>query len=139
MWLIDAMILLSGSLVTEAPKPCDIRIGELVPNATVAREIAEAIIRGRQTPERMSEYVLHVGIDKQDAGKWIVGQGIPPTPPSAEGSIVVTAGGGGITMRLRETVLCTFFACFIPGDEPSGFTSWSAITMISSKSAKQRG
>ena len=99
MLLISAMLLLSGGAAAGA-RPCDIRAGEIVPNATVARRVAEAIIRGRQTPEQMSKYVLYVAIDQQDAGKWMVGQGIPPTPPDAEGNITVTAGGGGIWIKI---------------------------------------
>jgi hypothetical protein len=49
----------------------------------------------------MSQFVLYANLDEQDASKWVVGQGIPPSPPDAEGAIKVTfGGGGGMWMRI---------------------------------------
>ncbi|QNP42553.1 hypothetical protein H9L15_10020 [Sphingomonas daechungensis] len=65
-------------------------MGELVPNAQVARELAEVIIRSRQTPEQQARYVLHVEEDGKTG--WLVSQGLPDSPPDAKGSITVTFG-----------------------------------------------
>ena len=82
----------------ESPRKCGIRIGELVPNAQVARAIGEAIIRSRQTAEQMSRYELQV--EQGKSGKWIVFQGLPDPPPDAQGNITVTMGGGGLGMEI---------------------------------------
>jgi hypothetical protein len=74
----------------------------MVPNAEVARAVAEAMIRGRQTPERMASYVLHVETDEKHPGKWVVWQGLPDPPPSKDGMIYLQAGGGGIEMKIDQ-------------------------------------
>lgn len=78
--LFGLVALASAALGGDAEK-CDIVVGELVPNAHVARELADVIIRGRQTPEERSRYVLHVEPDGETG--WFVFQGLPNGSPDA--------------------------------------------------------
>jgi hypothetical protein len=71
-----------------------------VPSEQVARELAEVIIRSRQTPEQRSRYVLHVEQDGETG--WVVYQSLPDSPPDADGKITVSAGGGGLGMRINR-------------------------------------
>jgi len=59
-------LLLAASAAAASHTPrCDIRVGELVPNAQVARELAEVIIGSRQSARQRSRYALHVVPDGQ--------------------------------------------------------------------------
>jgi hypothetical protein len=92
-------ILLAASAATAGHQPkCDVRVGELVPNAQVARELAEAIIRSRQTAEQRSRYVLNV--EQEGATGWVVFQSLPETRPDRKGNITVSAGGGGLGLQI---------------------------------------
>ena len=93
-------LLLAAAATGGQASRCDIRVGELVPNAHVARELAEAVIRSRQTAEQRSRYVLHVEPDG-DAG-WVVFQSLPASAPDAGGNVTVNAGGGGLGMRINR-------------------------------------
>ena len=97
--LLGLIVLASSALSGEA-KRCDIVVGELVPNAHVALALADVIIRGRQTPEERSRYLLHVEPDGETG--WFVFQGLPNGPPDAKGNVTVTAGGGGLGMRIDK-------------------------------------
>jgi hypothetical protein len=92
-------VLLAATAASASHSPtCDIRIGELVPNAQVARELADVVIRNRQTAERRARYSLHV--EKDGTTGWLVFQSLPDSPPDGNGKITVTAGGGGLAMRI---------------------------------------
>ena len=99
MFLIIAAALASSQAEAK-PIRCDIRIGELVPTAQVAKEIAEAVIRNRQTVEQTAKYRLNVERDRDDPRMWIVVQSIPESSADADGNIQVTMGGGGLGMRI---------------------------------------
>ena len=92
------LVLLASAATGGEAQKCDIRVGELVPSAEVARDIAEAIFRSRQSPEQRSRYVVHV--EQDDRKGWVVYQALPNTPPDANGNITVTAGGGGLGIRI---------------------------------------
>ena len=94
---LGALLAAAATTAGQSPK-CDIRVGELVPNAQVARELAEAVIRSRQTAKQRSKYSLHV--DEDGANGWLVFQSLPGRPPEANGKITLTAGGGGLGMRI---------------------------------------
>ena len=96
--MIFTLGLLLSLVANDGQRPCDIAIGDLVPNAQVARRIAEAVIRGRETPERRARYRLDVEPDGQ--GDWRASQSLPQSPPNAHGNSVITRGGGGLTMRI---------------------------------------
>ena len=83
-----------------APTRCSVTVGELVPTAEVARGVAEAVISGRQSPEKRAGYVLHVARDERDPSKWAVWQGLHQPPPNADGSVTIALGGGGLSMRI---------------------------------------
>ena len=95
--MILAFVLATSAVAAGHQPRCDIRIGELVPNTQVARELAEAIIRNRQTAEQRSRYVLRV---EQDETGWVVFQSLPDTRADRNGKITITAGGGGLEMRI---------------------------------------
>jgi hypothetical protein len=99
--MVLGLILLASAAASGETRKCDIRVGELVPNPQVARELAEVIIRSRQTPEqRAAGYELHVEPDGETG--WVVFQGLPNGPPDAIGNITVSAGGGGVGMRINR-------------------------------------
>ena len=93
---LGVLIAATAATASQSPK-CDSRVGELVPNAQVARELAEAVIRSRQTAEQRAKYSLHV--EQDGANGWLVFQSLPDTP-GANGKITLTAGGGGLGMRI---------------------------------------
>jgi hypothetical protein len=95
--VLGLLLLVSAATGGEARK-CDIRVGELVPSAAIARDIAEVIFRSRQTPEQRSRYVVHV--EHGDDTRWVVFQSLRERPRDAEGNITVTAGGGGLGMHI---------------------------------------
>lgn len=96
--VIYGLVLLASAATGGEARRCDICVGELVPSAQVARDIAEVIFRSRQSPELRSRYVVHV---EQDEGRgWVVFQTLPDSPPDANGNVTVTAGGGGLGMRI---------------------------------------
>jgi hypothetical protein len=91
--------VLAASAATAGHQPkCDVRVGPLVPNSQVARELAEVIIRSRQTAEQRSRYVLNV--EQDGATGWAVFQSLPDTRPNGKRNIAVSAGGGGLGMRI---------------------------------------
>lgn len=91
--------VLAASAATAGHQPrCDIRVGELVPNAEVARELAEAVIRSRETAAQRSRYVLSV--EQDGTAGWIAFQHLPDTRAGGNGKLTVTAGGGGLGMRI---------------------------------------
>lgn len=99
--LFAASMFVTASATVEAKAGrCSIKGGELVPTEEVARGIAEAIIRARQSPEAMAGYVLYVEPDERDPRRWAVGQGLPELPPNPDGTITERVGGGGISMRI---------------------------------------
>jgi hypothetical protein len=71
----------------------------MVATPTIARQLAEAVIRGIQTPEKMRKYVLHV---EDYRGHWLIWQGLPQRAPNPDGSLTVSAGGGGLSMRVDK-------------------------------------
>jgi len=95
--MILGFLFLASAATGGDMRKCDIGVGELVPSAQVARELAEAIIRNRQTPEQRSRYVLHI---EQDGNGWIAFQALPDRAATASGDTVITAGGGGLGMRI---------------------------------------
>jgi hypothetical protein len=48
----------------------------------------------------MASYVLHVEQDERNPNKWAVWQGLPEPPPSADGTVILQVGGGGMAMRI---------------------------------------
>ena len=96
-------LLLAGTATTAdaARRRCAIRVGELVPNERVAREVAEAVLRARQTPEQMASFVLRVEQDARRADRWVVRQSHPESRPNADGEIFVRSGGG-MQMRIDK-------------------------------------
>ena len=95
--ILSFMLAASAASAGHRPK-CDVCVGELVPNAQVARELAEAVIRSRQTAEHRSRYVLRV---KQDGTTgWLVFQSLRDSRANGNGEIRVNAGGGGLGMRI---------------------------------------
>ena len=103
--LVSLWALLSTAAPVEAaaaPHPCPGPFGELVGTRKIARGIAEAIIRSRETPATIARYRLHVGKDQEDSGKWAVWQGLPDLPSRTNGAIWVRSGGGGMEMRIDK-------------------------------------
>jgi hypothetical protein len=98
--MVLGLVLLASAAAGGETRKCDIRVGELVPNAQVARDLAEVIVRSRQTPEQRARYELHVEPDGETG--WVVFQGLPDGPPDANGNITVSAGGGGLGMRINR-------------------------------------
>jgi hypothetical protein len=96
--MILGLLLAASGATAQRPSKCDIRVGELVPNAEMARDLAEAIIRSRQTAQQRSRYVVHV--EKDGATGWIVFQSLPDAGADATGKFTVTAGGGGLGIRI---------------------------------------
>ena len=96
--MILGMVLLASAATGGDARRCDILVGELVPNAAVARDIAEAVFRSRQKPEQRSKYVVHV--QKDDESGWVVFEALPDQRRDAKGNITVTAGGGGLAMHI---------------------------------------
>jgi hypothetical protein len=99
------MLAASAATVGHAPN-CDIRVGELVPNAHVARDLAEAIIRSRQSAQQRSRYSLDV--EQDGASGWLVFQYLSDKRSDANGGITITAGGGGLGMRINRWPSVTF-------------------------------
>ena len=94
--LLAVLLAFAATAASQSPK-CDVGIGELVPNSQVARELANVIIRSRQTARRRSRYSLHV---EKDAAGWVIFQSLAGSLPKANGRTTVTAGGGGLSMRI---------------------------------------
>jgi hypothetical protein len=75
-------------------RECPRHIGVVVPTETVAREIAEAVIRGRMRSEDISSYQLRVRPDFEDPNNlWVAYQ----IDPRAQSSM---RGGGGLQMTI---------------------------------------
>jgi hypothetical protein len=96
--MILSFVLAASAAVAGHQPKCDIRVGELVPNAQVARELAQVIIRSRQSAEQRSRYVLHV--EQDGTTGWLVFQDLPEARADENGRITLTAGGGGLGMRI---------------------------------------
>jgi len=96
--MIVGLVLSAVAAATGHQPRCAIRIGELVPDAQVARDLATAIISSRQTPEQRSRYVLRV--EQDGTTGWLVFQSLPDAPAGENGKVTVTAGGGGLGMRI---------------------------------------
>ena len=92
--MIGLLILLAAN-VPQA-HTCPMPGGDLVPDAQVAREIAEAIIRGRQTEEERSQFQIMVEPAGIDA--WDVVQVIPDRK-EPNGTVTHT-DGGGVAIRI---------------------------------------
>jgi hypothetical protein len=101
--VIVAGLLVLNPAVNSGRSPCSNRvsIGDLVPNADVARSIAEVIIGSRQSSDQVAKFVLSVEEDPTDPNLWMVGQALPELP-SPGGQIIVRAGGGGLSMRIDK-------------------------------------
>jgi hypothetical protein len=96
--MITLLIFLAANVANGGEtQRCPIIGGELVPSAQIAREIAEAIIRSRETSEQSSQYELRVEPSGNDA--WHVFQAIPDRI-EPNGTISTTDGGGGLAMRI---------------------------------------
>ena len=98
--MLLAVLLATFSAAAGHSPKCDIRVGELVPNEQVARELANVIIRSRQSEQRRSQYSLRV--EKDGATAWLVYQSLPDGRPDANGRIRVTSGGGGLAIRINR-------------------------------------
>ena len=106
--LTVAIVALSGAAHASPGETLRCSGAPRVPTAEVARGIAEEVIEKRHVriPETVvpksqipaDRYILTVEADEHDPRKWRASQGLPPTPPTTDGTIVVTAGGGGMTM-----------------------------------------
>ena len=70
---------------------CAMPGGDLVPSAQVAREVGEAILRGRQSAEERSRYEIRVEAAGNDG--WDVLELIPDRI-EPDGSVTHTDGGG---------------------------------------------
>ncbi len=80
-----------GAAADRAPHRCAFEGGDLVPNAQVAREIAEAIVRARLTPAERA--LLEMRVDPLGADAWNVDLFIPDRI-EPDGSVTHTDGGG---------------------------------------------
>ena len=89
-------LLAAGAANGNQVHRCAIPGGDLVPSAQVAREVAEAILRGRQSSEERSHFEIRVEPPGTDA--WDVVE-IIPDRIEANGSVTHT-DGGGVAMRI---------------------------------------
>jgi hypothetical protein len=84
---------------TPPARACSL-IWPVAPDLAAARRIAQAVIASRPFPRRR-RYVLQVIADRDDPGRWLAMQSLPEPRPSRHPWIVsVTAGGGGVVMRI---------------------------------------
>ncbi|MEA3039469.1 MAG: hypothetical protein QOE79_1982 [Sphingomonadales bacterium] len=89
----------ASAVPVPAPPPCHLTF-PMVPDEAAARRIFSGVLAVR--PHRRGpHYLLKVAPDRDDPGKWLVVQTLPPPrgklPP---GRIWVEAGGGGLGMRI---------------------------------------
>jgi hypothetical protein len=103
MMILSFMLAATAATAGHQPK-CDIRVGALVPNAHVARELAEAIIRSRQTAEQRSRYVLNV--EQDGATGWTVFQSLPDARQTERATsrfrLAAVASVGGSTAAMAR-------------------------------------
>jgi hypothetical protein len=85
--------------VAPAPPPCHL-IFPVAPDEAAARRIFAAVLDLR--PHRRGpRYALKVAPDRDDPGKWLASQDLPPPRGKLRpGWIWVQAGGGGLGMRI---------------------------------------
>jgi hypothetical protein len=96
--MTPALLLLGLASIAEPPR-CTL-IYPVAPTQMAARRIAEAVIAARPHQPRQ-RYVLRVIPDQDDPGSWSAFQSLPePTRRLPPGQIRVTAGGGGVEMRI---------------------------------------
>ena len=68
-----------------------------------ARAAAMSVIETRESKETISKYDIKVESDSRDAGKWLVWQSLKESVVHPTGGgIMVTAGGGGLSMRIDK-------------------------------------
>src|SRR4051812_12166047 len=81
------------------PPPCHL-IFPVAPDEAAARRIFASVLAVR--PHRRGpRYVLKVKPDRDDPGKWLVFQDLPPSRGKLRpGWIWIQAGGGGLGMRI---------------------------------------
>jgi hypothetical protein len=96
MIFVLAMLAMQSAPLT--PSKCRIYEGEVVPTADVARGIAEAILKSRQSIQVRSLFKLRVEPSGPDA--WDVTEFIPPHR-AADGHLIVT-DGGGLSIRIAR-------------------------------------
>jgi hypothetical protein len=81
----------------ETPPHCSIAVGELVPTAEAARQIAEAIITSKERPEYRSRYLLRVQPAQDNPAKWLALQELRGPDGKELRNI---RGGGGLGMLI---------------------------------------
>lgn len=94
-------LLLAASMAEPAPRParCSL-IFPVAPDEAAARRVAEAVIAVRPHPSS-KRYDLRVERDRDDLGQWLAFQSLPrPRRREGPGWVLVTAGGGGLAMRI---------------------------------------
>lgn len=84
-------LLAAGAATGNEVHTCTMPGGDLVPSARVAQEVAEAILRGRQSAEERSHFEIRVEPAGNDA--WDVVE-IIPDRIEPNGSVTHTDGGG---------------------------------------------
>jgi hypothetical protein len=89
--------LLASLSVGVAADQCRTSIGAIVPDANTARQIAVAVIAAHQKPENSEKFELEVEPDGDSS--WSAYQYIPPAT-GRNGEIIVTEGGGGLSMKI---------------------------------------
>jgi len=95
--IIPAILLAAQIASASGGQPCRLSGGEAVPTPQVARELAGAILRGRQTVEESALYELSVEPAGKDA--WDVIQSMKPrTHPNG----VVDVMSGGLLIRIAR-------------------------------------
>lgn len=97
--LCVAGLLLSATSQPEA-KDCQLVLGEAVPNAETAKQIANAVIANRQSPQVRAKYRLNVEPDEEQPDGWIVFQSLHHRLSNDPNTTKATRGGGGIGMRI---------------------------------------
>ena len=98
-----SLLLALAAAAQPPPQPhaCSL-IWPVVPDARAARRIAEAVIASDPHPNHRN-YIQRVIPDDEDSGKWIAFQIQPERRlrrPLQPGEVIVSAGGGGIEMRI---------------------------------------
>ena len=96
---LAAIALLMYSAAGAGEQRCRVGLGEMVPTAAVARDIAVAVMRGRRTSEESADYELVVEKYGKRGKKWNVRQD-KKDRVMPNGDVIITAGGGGISMLI---------------------------------------
>jgi hypothetical protein len=93
-------IALASAAAPASPAPACSLTYPVAPDERAARRIAEAVIAARPFQPRQ-RYVLRVMLDRDDPGQWVAFQDLPePTRRLPPGQVYVSAGGGGVAMRI---------------------------------------